>query len=290
MGGERDTGPAEVTAALAGTRLEGLPVKHGPQGAAVVEAIPPASVLTAWQEACALVPVTGRWPVVVTGEFEGSWARSDPEPAPSEAELAALDEAARTLDPWSAWPLFDDTEISLEDPERSVAGFLAAGMSGTGLSEADVRRLPSPITEHDLERLVYDRVRSDPAWEARVRIEAHHHMTSAFWYTPADVSLLLLPTTSAWLAPQWVHFFGALGESKELAAALWQWQSRWDARLFASWGTMLQFVVHRPPEPGEDAWELAGQFKRLACYLSMTRWEVATVLPSAGTWFVHCRP
>jgi hypothetical protein len=37
-----------------------------------------------------------------------------------------------------------------------------------------------------------------------------------------------------------------------------QWDQRWGAALVAAWGTMLQFVAERRPEPGPHAWEVAG--------------------------------
>ncbi len=42
--------------------------------------------------------------------------------------------------------------------------------------------------------------------------------------------------------------------------------------------------------PGVEAWELAGQIKSLAANLTITRWELAAVLPEGKTWFLHDRP
>jgi hypothetical protein len=42
------------------------------------------------------------------------------------------------------------------------------------------------------------------------------------------------------------------------AAAMRQWDQRWGAALVAAWGTRLQFVAERRPEPGPHAWEVAG--------------------------------
>jgi hypothetical protein len=87
----------------------------------------------------------------------------------------------------------------------------------------------------------------------------------------------------------WVDFYGA-DDQQTLAEALAQWRNRWDARLVASWGTMLQFQVGRHPAPGDDAWAAAGQLKALAPDLELSRWEVAVALPAGDAWFVHNRP
>jgi hypothetical protein len=71
---------------------------------------------------------------------------------------------------------------------------------------------------------------------------------------------------------------------------LWQWEQRWGARLVACRDTMLQFVVERPPAPGEQAWELAGQIRALARNLDMDRWELAVALTEGDAWFIDNRP
>ena len=69
-----------------------------------------------------------------------------------------------------------------------------------------------------------------------------------------------------------------------------RWEQRWDARLVACWGTMLQFQVGRRPTPGDDAWDASGQLMALAPNLSLLRWEVAVAMPAGSAWFVHNRP
>jgi hypothetical protein len=58
-------------------------------------------LLTAWHAAYDLIPVTGRWPLMATDWGGGSLVMQDnPTPGPSEARLAALDQATPTTDPW----------------------------------------------------------------------------------------------------------------------------------------------------------------------------------------------
>ncbi|GAA1026035.1 hypothetical protein GCM10009557_02240 [Virgisporangium ochraceum] len=86
------------------------------------------------------------------------------------------------------------------------------------------------------------------------------------------------------VAPAWVDFYRSAGHTRELAAALWQWHHRWGAHLVACWDTMLRLVAHRPPEPGEPAFALAGQLLAVATHLEMRQWALATVLPDSTAW------
>ena len=103
-----------------------------------------------------------------------------------------------------------------------------------------------------------------------------------YWYAPDSVLLVLLPTSDVGSSGYWVDFYGALTQEyqQKLAEVLARWRHRWDARLVASWGTMLQFQVGRRPAPGDEAWTAAGQLKALAPSLDLSRWEVAVALPA----------
>ena len=62
----------------------------------------------------------------------------------------------------------------------------------------------------------------------------------------------------------------------------------------ANWGTMLQFVVARPPRTLEQAWTLALQ-QHLVARDTLTGPGVpfrdhARTLIARPTWFLHCRP
>ena len=69
-----------------------------------------------------------------------------------------------------------------------------------------------------------------------------------------------MPVTNGW--DTLVHFGlhpggGALGSVGRLIAVLRSWNERFGAELVANWGTVLQFVVDRPPVTTEQAWPLA---------------------------------
>jgi hypothetical protein len=282
------TDPAEVAAAFDGTGLAGLPVTHGLDGTLVVADIDPAGLLEAWRAAHALVPLTGRWPILIaTDPDDDLLCDPDPEPDPIHPpadELAELDRVARTIDPW---PFF------VKGPPRlctaDQAGFIGRG-SGMDLTAELERHVTFPAPESVVQRWMFDRVGADPDLVAEVRRHTRYAVRTDRWFVPKAVAMLLLPTASPWLAPAWVEYARAPGHDRELAAALWQWHHRWDARLVACWDTMLQFVVDRSPGPGEAAFELAGQLLDVATHLEMHQWELATVLPDGTAWFLHSRP
>jgi hypothetical protein len=96
-------GLAETAAAFRGTWLSELSLSPGDRGTLIVDAIPEADLLDAWETAYDRVPMTGRQPVVVSEHLHHPAPRWTVDPAaPSPVELAALDEAARTLDPWAS--------------------------------------------------------------------------------------------------------------------------------------------------------------------------------------------
>jgi hypothetical protein len=254
----------------------------GPKGTVVVHDID--DLLPAWEAARALLPETGRWPVLVTewGD-EPQWTGTSA--APGEDDLLLLDRAARTTDPWWSAVRPGEWPVSIEQTP-----YLARGWSGVDVAVEAALQVTPGTTRDDLDYWIYQRVAGDPLLADRVVRGARRVVTADYWYTPDNVSLVLLPVESPWLAPGWVSYHGTLGRDNVLAAVLWQWRQRWDAELVACWDTMLQFKVGRCPAPGDEAWNLAGQLKSLAGNFDINRWELAVLLPHAETWFLHDRP
>ncbi|GIJ45227.1 hypothetical protein Val02_21130 [Virgisporangium aliadipatigenens] len=276
------TDPDALAALFTGTALAGLPVRTGPEGALVVDGVDPSvpGQLAAWRAARDLVPRTGRWPVLITDDHDRR-PGADPEPPPAD-ELAAFDEAARTTDPWA------DGSPWMHEPVGQFTDLVAGGVYGIDLDRL-LSPPPDPAETFDqLERRSYAHVLADPGLTAHVCDTLRSLVRTDAWYRPGGVQVLLLPTGLPWLAARWVYLFDV--HSERLAAVLFQWRERWGAELVAAWGTMLQFVVSRPPAPGEEAFALAGQIRSLATHLEMQQWELATVLPVGDAWFLHRRP
>jgi hypothetical protein len=278
---------AEVTAALRGTSLADLPVGDGPAGALVVSGIDSEdsdSLLRAWRVAHGLLPVTGRWPVLMTTDGVEDLEDQTPLDAEAAMELRSLDRAARIVDPWPTFQRWDDGPPDVE------LSFYTQGFYGVDVTAEVLPRVVPDVGRQLLLRAAYDRVLSDADLTAQVLERTRGVLSTDCWYVPDNVSLLLLPTALPWLAPDWINFYGALGHREAFAAALWQWHERWDARLVACWGTMLQFDVHRPPQLGDDAWTAARQLLALAPNFDIHQWELAVAISIGDAWFVHNRP
>jgi hypothetical protein len=261
--------------------LGGLPVEETPSGCLRVTGISPRDVLAAWRAARSVVPVTGRWPVFTSNDF----GRYDPLGTPRAVDLTALDDAARSVDPWSAvTSAWGDEPIEADELCLYVPTF-----EGVDLLTEVRQQLRSPTTG-GVDRWVFDQVVADPRLRAQAFVRAES-LRARSWHEPRSVELWLLPTARPHLAAAWVHYNATLGLPAEvLAAALWQWHQAWEAELVATWDTMLQFVVGRSPILGEEAWLLAGQQKTFANHLEDDQWLVALALTQATTWFLHDRP
>ncbi|MDG4808774.1 hypothetical protein O7634_18680 [Micromonospora sp. WMMD1120] len=278
----------QIEAALLGTPLAGLPTGYGPGGTVLVGGVDPGRLLTAWQAAEALVPVTGRRPILITDDFVGRLElRPEPQPGPAESELLAFAEAARSSDPWSTYRHHGaDDEV-----QEGEAEYYAHGVAGADLTDL-ASDVALPTSRPALERALYDRLLADPDRYAEVLATVEFLTQTDYWFTPDSVLLMLLPTDDVRSSGYWVDHYGALTleHRQQLAEVLARWRDRWDARLVASWGTMLQFQVGRRPSPGDEAWTAAGQIKALAPNLDLSQWEVAVALPAGGAWFLHDRP
>ncbi|MGY0233961.1 DUF4253 domain-containing protein [Longispora urticae] len=277
-----------IQAAFVGTPLAGLPIGHGPSGTILVAGIDPRRLHEAWQAADALVPVTGRLPILITDDFTGTLAMlPESEPGPSESQLREFAKAAESSEPWST---YYDYEAEEEVNEDNVEDY-AHGLAGVDLA-ALASDLVLPSSSHAFERQLYDRLLVDAELYDQVLDSVRFETRTDNWYTPESVLLMLLPTRDVRSSGYWVDFFGALTSDHQvmLAEVLAQWRHRWDARLVAAWGTMLQFQVGRAPAPGDEAWSAACQLKGLGPNLDLSRWEVAAALSVGDAWFVHNRP
>jgi hypothetical protein len=110
---------------------------------------------------------------------------------------------------------------------------------------------------------------------------------------------MFYPTPSGPCSIAYAPFYGEQGgmpglTSQRLITILEFWRRRYGAELVANWGTMLQFVVARPPTTLEDAWNLALQ-QDLVAQDTLTGPGIslrdhARTLIERPTWFLHCRP
>ncbi len=289
--------------ALAGTILAGRQVAVEGFGLgrrpALVVPCAPDELLAAWSAARAVLDRTGRWPVVVTdwlggGTFEaalnGAAGAASPEAICARAEAVDPDaalaevEALADAERWEEW----DDEIRFE-----LEATAATHGSSPGLADVRVALGDDP-GRRTLERWLF-------AWE----LAAESGRTTPEppvgghldWYVPSDeCAVVLLPTVDGWQAPAWVPFFGAEGEggTERLIAVMRTWHDRFGAEIVAHWGTMLQFVVGRPPATAAEAFPVAMAHDLLAtATLPLPGVSVrahARALVGRPTWFLHDRP
>ncbi|XVV13968.1 DUF4253 domain-containing protein [Actinoplanes sp. CA-131856] len=280
-------GLPETRSAVRDTALAGLPIREGPAGALVVSgfgADDSAALLRVWQAAHALTQVTGRWPLLCATHEAEDLLEPSPLDGTTRAELADLDWAARTVDPW---PFFQQAD---DGPPEVELSFYTEGLHGVDITSEVLPTVRPDVSTQQLLRAAYDYVLSDPRVTARVFERTRDMVSIDSWYVPDQVVLLLLPTVSPWLASYWTAFYGALEHERELAAVLWQWHERWTVRPVACWDTMMQFVVHRPPAPGNDAFTAARQVLALSPNVDILQWELAVAMPAGDAWFLHHRP
>lgn len=275
--------PADAAAcsrSFAGTPLAGRQVVEGEGGTLLVRGLPGDRLLELWEPARDAVPQTGRWPVAVM-----SW--DDDEPwigAPSAGEL---ERHASAVDPWPVFAF----ESDLPETEEDLRRFAQYRFPGhPEVADRMVAELAPPTSEAAFDRWVYDAALADPA--VRAQIDVGHLRGTRYWHPVETFTLVLLPTTDGWLSPAWLSYHGAMDppRSHALSAAEREWHDRWGAELVASWETMLQLVVRRPPQSPEDCWEVAGQLKDVGGSLQMYRYELALALAGGDAWFLHDRP
>jgi Domain of unknown function (DUF4253) len=282
--------PDEIGAVFRGTVLDRLPIEEGLGDTWVVSGIEKNQLLPAWQAARTAIGETGRWPVLTT--VDEQWLDAESE------QIEAIEHAARTVDPWTVYHWWgSDSLITPEQLHRWLPDFL-----GQDAAEQVQRDLSSPRPLIAVERWTWERLLADPAALEQAWPRAAPYVGTRQWFTPRDgAQVVLLPTSTQWLAPAWLNYFGAtekaarveLGDDpgrKGLAAAIRQWEQQWGAELVASWGTMLQFVVGRRPALGEQAWQLALQHLAVGGGLQTPPWQLALALTRSDAWFLHDRP
>jgi hypothetical protein len=273
---------ASVERILRGSGPAGRAVHELSGDVLVVSGVAPGDVLTAWAELRDLVSVTGRRPAAI--DLQGP-----PVGEPTAADLARLRAAAGIVDPWAVDPGHQQWLDSLRVPADEVTS-IATSFSGLDVSAEARRALPLPTTPALLDRWVYDRVLGDPQLREMELAAVRAWTSTDSWFTPAEVGLVLLPTSQAWLAPAWLPYFGTAGQEHRLCAALHRWQQAWGAELVASWGTMLQMLAARRPPAGDPAYELAGQLLQMGRSLDVHQWQLALALTQGDAWFLHDRP
>lgn len=293
-----------LQAALADTMLGGRGVRRLaiPNGeVALAVDIEGSETLEAWRAGRQVVDQTGRWPVAVAAWDYGravdesvfaGWYLPPGTPPPDPRELAAR---ARSLSHDDALAFFPGNDAYWdEDWEPQVRWQLDQTRYHFG---------EAPPLEEVFALDLRPRMGELEAWlmeweEARRPTTQPVDGGHLGWFDPSPdhCALIFLPTNVSDDAVTYVPFYGAEtpDTAAALAAVLRSWRERYGAELVASWGTMLQFVVARPPNTLSDAFALALEQEHVALptlgLAGVTVRNHARALLERSTWFLHDRP
>ena len=301
-------GPPPVIAledAVGGTLLEQLSWQQVPVldtgERAWVAAIPVKERKVFWQAARAVSEQTGRWPVVTT-----LWSEVGD---PPEAERLSDDLFNRFS--YEQGPARDDltpasfiaTSAAIE-PEELLSELAAIG---SGLDESD----EIDIWKRQLETDGIPLDGFEEAWAAcngdRLRFErwladleersgkADPERGRQTDFEPDNTWLVMLPSPHSEDTLAYLHWFGMeRGQPDGFIALLRSWRETYGAELFAHYGTMLEFVVTRPPQEMDAALRLAREHDLAApCTLALPGIPLhhhARGLIAHHEWFLHERP
>lgn len=285
---------AEITRALSGTVLGGLEVREvevldGPDVGFEVT-IPGDDLVPAWRAARGLVGELGRWPVAVDAYGEDVYSRffyygDDVSPK-------AILERAESMTPAQALAERNDGSVdayvasdwdrivgySVEDTARRIG-------AAPSVQEAK-RHVPTP-SYAALESFLLD-------WEEDRRPTLEPERTEGpGWYDIGERCVLaLLPTSHTEEVPAYTSYYGCSGPAgghETLVSVMGSWRERFGAELIASWGTMLQFVVSRPPHTIGEAFTLAVEQAAFGIGDDSLR-EHTRALLHRPTWFLITNP
>lgn len=195
------------------------------------------------------------------------------------------------------WPglLYDFDPVEMAEAQTLAIEETQAiyGMAPNPAEIEQAKALGRICDRLSLERWFFD-------WEEQH--QPHRQLTVADlsymgWFDPADQGevIVLLPIPSGAESLAYLQWYAAetLG-SDPLIAVLKAWEQMYGAELVAHFGTMLQFIVSRPPQTVDQAFELAVQHDAVApCTLALpgiSLREHARALMQTNQWSLHERP
>lgn len=299
----------QLRALIADTPLEGLVLRDidlfDGSGQVFAIDIEERDVLEMWRAARALVPVTGRAPCVLAtwgetavGEerfrrFPGEFSDLSSEEVLRRAgSMSEADAVTWFRDRYSEHP-FDVWERPY-GPESDVERALGETHRRTGRAptERDVRSgIGQPATEEALERWLL-------TWETTNNVTDAEEAGHLEWFressVPTSVVLLASPNSFDALALSSFWANDSADDAVALLALARSWNHRFGAELVAHFGTILEFVVERPPSSIDDAFQLAcEQYWVAPCTTALggvALRDHARALVDRPTWFLHERP
>lgn len=280
--------------------------------------IPHAHPLQSWSVMRALVPATGRWPLLVT-LWDGSTAWPDKvrymqedlanrfaftqermrreRLSDSPADIVAASADVDVDEQLREFELFrNDPYLDLEE---DLAGAIEATRARCGIAPEISQPVDFLLAEQIYSRAALERWLF--AWEYRnspaAREIASGDLDHLQWFEPhsESLALMLLPSERHWEAPAYLHWFGAESLSSHFAVALLrEWHLRYGTELVGHHGTMLELTTRRLPASPEEAFYLAWQQETVAPSTTLPAGvslrDHARALMHTQSWFLHSRP
>jgi hypothetical protein len=279
---------------LRGTPLEGRSIDVWEMADAEVAFALPITedeCLTAWRSARALVDDIGRWPLVANAYPKGRRStlsvaqdfRSGDGPtviSRGEQAISAIRECVKSQRP--PFPLAKRLTFQLNNTRARC---------GTAPEPDEVlAALPNDVSDLELDKWLLE-------WEEqRQPTVGREDYGAPLWFFDKGSPLAFFPITSGAEILSYLDFWGEQAvpglTPERLLAILESWRVRFDAELFAHWGTMLSLVVGRPPATLEEAWALASEQDLIAPDTTRSRTirGLARALIGHPTWLLHSRP
>lgn len=307
-----------ATTVLGRSRLGQIRVPGSGESVFVLEAPEGSDTLQMWQAARALLPQTGRWPVLHFSGGDGRYDWDAPDSdgyaedlfsryyyeeeerdgragdAPADVLAAAgkvdLAAARQAIGPDDSVTLDDLMDMAVEETQGTW------GQAPSASEQQALLKTLAPDDQEGVERWMLE-------WELTHCPEPlalpEHGQSHMDWFEPDPAYeqqvLLLMPVAQGHQVPAYIHWYGATRRNSQWAVALLErWQERHGAELVAHYGTMLHFVVQRPPEDIGAAFELACEHQLAApCTTLLPGVSLrnhARALRMANRWFLHERP
>jgi len=251
----------------------------------------------AWGAARALVDKTMRWPLLYDMRFSGLFGSF--EDRLLEVALSRYpfeDESGTALPPNAIIEASEQVDVGryLEQRARDSEEYDDVDWVFEEI-EAELGRRPDPseldasilYTAHRADRWAFDRELEQGNTEERI-VE---RLTE---FPPGRPVLLLMPTASGAETLAWSSWYGAEGCEAETIAVLRQWNKKFGAELYATYGTMLEFNVKSPPSDPIEAWQLAAEHDLIApsslAAPGISVRHYAHSLIGCERWHLHERP
>jgi hypothetical protein len=291
---------AELARLIAGSvlaeyQLGSSPVCEGEDPVLMVGPIPSDKAQECLGAARRLVGSSGRWPVwvcdfgTVVGEpvFRESVFAND---APKGAEITPAAIVDRALAADETTMLRERANRHGHDVDAELEYYsVEHGPEPSVILEAlEVGEIPSV---GEVGKWVLDwRLRHLP--DGHSDAEQWREYTLDYWHEEPVGHIFFFPTGDPWRVTSYWGFFGSGGELSTLL--LKKWFDRWDAKVVAHSGTMMNFEVGNPPKSLAEAAEVAWEHYLLAqCTTtlpSIPLFEYALALVGHPRWSLHEKP